>query len=433
MHLRLRSPLVSALVLLALLPGAALRAQAPEPAALQAQIAAAHLEIGRAVALKNVKLAVGLGTLRLEEGVLIPATPVGGKTIEMVFLGKGRIEVEPPDAIEAGQLELFTGGSRLDAEFKSAVLVVGQEAAVAAMLRKPAAQPDAGQARQAEALFAEWRKKGEWKTLNAERAILLNALRDPIGAGAFAAWFRGGDLGDFFYSVDPGVREQVTVGHFVPIEATDKEKRKILKQITREQSKGRMIGVGLDDLGQWDTWLSSSLRTAAGKPAPGAATFEPKKYTLDVNLERELRLTGKARIDLSPVVAGSRAVVLTLPGDFQVSKVTDTEGAPLFYLRTGGLIAVIRSQDPSIRGRAFGFHNAADNLGAMLGPLLAFAFLRWEGLPLRTVFGFCFEVRRFKIETARGARRGESRWLWHDVSVSGRSGAAGRSYRDQKR
>ena len=44
------------------------------------------------------------------------------------------------------------------------------------------------------------------------------------------------------------------------------------------------------------------------------------------------------------------------------------------------------SVDPAIRGRAFGFHNAADNLGAVLGPLLAFAFLRWEGLPLRTVF-----------------------------------------------
>jgi MFS family permease len=44
------------------------------------------------------------------------------------------------------------------------------------------------------------------------------------------------------------------------------------------------------------------------------------------------------------------------------------------------------SVDPSIRGRAFGFHNATDNLGAVLGPLLAFAFLRWEGLPLRTLF-----------------------------------------------
>jgi hypothetical protein len=41
----------SLLVLLSLLPCAVLRADSPDPAALQAQIAAAHLEIGRAVAL----------------------------------------------------------------------------------------------------------------------------------------------------------------------------------------------------------------------------------------------------------------------------------------------------------------------------------------------------------------------------------------------
>src|SRR3954447_8953588 len=279
----------------AFLAAGALRAQAPDPAALQAAIAGAKLDPARAVTLKNVKLGVGLGTLRLEDGVLIPATPVGGKTVEMVFLGKGRLEVEPPDAIESGQLELFTGGSRLDAEFKEAVLVVGQEAAASAMLKRPAAPPDAEQSRRAEALFADWRKKGEWKYMSAERGILLNALRDPVAAGYFAAWLRGGDLGDLFYYVQPGEREQVILGHFVPLDATEREKRKILKRISREQRKGRLLGVELDDLGQWHTWLQASLRTADGKTVPGAPSFEPKKYTLDMTLvERELRLMGKA-------------------------------------------------------------------------------------------------------------------------------------------
>jgi MFS family permease len=44
------------------------------------------------------------------------------------------------------------------------------------------------------------------------------------------------------------------------------------------------------------------------------------------------------------------------------------------------------SVDPAIRGRAFGFHRAADHTGAVVGPLLAFALLRWGGLDLRTVF-----------------------------------------------
>ncbi len=56
-------------------------------------------------------------------------------------------------------------------------------------------------------------------------------------------------------------------------------------------------------------------------------------------------------------------------------------------IRTSPRDALIAdSVDPAIRGRAFGFHRAADNAGAMLGPLLAFALLRWGGLSLRTVF-----------------------------------------------
>jgi MFS family permease len=44
------------------------------------------------------------------------------------------------------------------------------------------------------------------------------------------------------------------------------------------------------------------------------------------------------------------------------------------------------SVDPAIRGRAFGFHRAADHAGAVLGPLLAFALLRWADLDLRSLF-----------------------------------------------
>src|ERR1700759_1660687 len=119
-----RLAVVSCLV--PVLAAGVLHAQAPDPAALQAAIAGAKLDAARAVTLKNVKLGMGPGMLRLDDGVLIPATPVGGRTLEMVFLGKGRLEVEPPDAVEGGQLDLFTGGSRLDAEFKEAVLVIAQ-------------------------------------------------------------------------------------------------------------------------------------------------------------------------------------------------------------------------------------------------------------------------------------------------------------------
>jgi MFS family permease len=42
---------------------------------------------------------------------------------------------------------------------------------------------------------------------------------------------------------------------------------------------------------------------------------------------------------------------------------------------------------PEQRGYAFGFHQMMDNLGAVVGPLLAFALVRGGGLPVRTVLG----------------------------------------------
>src|SRR5688500_17397910 len=42
--------------------------------------------------------------------------------------------------------------------------------------------------------------------------------------------------------------------------------------------------------------------------------------------------------------------------------------------------------DASQRGRAYGFHRAADHTGAVAGPIVAYALLTWGGLSLRTVF-----------------------------------------------
>jgi MFS family permease len=65
-------------------------------------------------------------------------------------------------------------------------------------------------------------------------------------------------------------------------------------------------------------------------------------------------------------------------------RVTDRVGKGIRSSPRDALIA--DSVDPAIRGRAFGFHRAADHAGAVVGPLLAFALLRWGGLDLRHLF-----------------------------------------------
>jgi MFS family permease len=67
-------------------------------------------------------------------------------------------------------------------------------------------------------------------------------------------------------------------------------------------------------------------------------------------------------------------------------RVSDRVGKGLRNSPRDALIA--DSVEPHLRGRAFGVRSAADNAGALLGPLIAFAMLKWWGVSLRTVFWF---------------------------------------------
>jgi MFS family permease len=76
--------------------------------------------------------------------------------------------------------------------------------------------------------------------------------------------------------------------------------------------------------------------------------------------------------------------VIVAPWQLFVIRVGDRIGKGVRTSPRDALIA--DSTDPSIRGRAFGFHRAMDHLGAALGPLLAAGFLGlWPG-ELRTLF-----------------------------------------------
>jgi MFS family permease len=67
-------------------------------------------------------------------------------------------------------------------------------------------------------------------------------------------------------------------------------------------------------------------------------------------------------------------------------RVSDRVGKGIRSSPRDALIA--DSVHPSMRGKAFGVRSAADNAGALLGPVIAFALLKYFHLTLRTVFWF---------------------------------------------
>ncbi len=71
-------------------------------------------------------------------------------------------------------------------------------------------------------------------------------------------------------------------------------------------------------------------------------------------------------------------------GQVLAIRLTDRAGKGIRGAPRDALIA--DAVDASQRGRAYGFHRAADHAGAVAGPVIAYALLTWGGLHLRTVF-----------------------------------------------
>ena len=137
------------------------------------------------------------------------------------------------------------------------------------------------------------------------------------------------------------------------------------------------------------------LTTVLGTSAAAVGAIEGAAETTSALLKLASGWwSDRARRRKPLVVAGYALASLARPlvaiaqsaGQVLAIRLTDRVGKGIRGSPRDALIA--ESVDPAIRGRAFGFHRAADHAGAVIGPLIAFALLRWEHLPLRTVFLF---------------------------------------------
>jgi len=325
-----------------------------DPGAVLEGLRESHLDSGAAVRVARLTVNMGLGKLQIAEGVLIPAvstsSALGGPAREMVFSGKARFRLEPPDEIEAGQIDLFTGARRMDEVITEAVLVIGNDGAARALLDRPRVESlDPETETLAREVFERWRSRPERRILGVERSMLLDAVGEGGFEGFFAGWFRGETLGEFLYLIDPDDPEQVTLGQFVPVEAEGRERRRLERELHRQQRRGKLIGMSVEDLGDWDTWLSAPF---GGRPSGegGTAPFEPRHYELDLTLSgRGLELSGRVRVTLEAVAEGRRSVTFDQMPDLRVDAAGDGAGRELFLLAYAGTATVLLPE-PVARG-----------------------------------------------------------------------------------
>ncbi len=338
------------LALLAILVGAPSLPVAGEadPAATLAELRSAVFDGSQPRDAAGLRLTTGFATIDLGAGVLVPVSTAAGEVVEWVFAGDGEIRLEPPDEVEAGQLELFTGDSQLHESFTEAVFIIAREAATEALMARPTAVPEPGLTTRAEDFWQAWRTSPERRTLGAEIGVLLGALEVPIYEEYFAGWFAGERLGRFCLQMDPAAVEQVSVGQFVRFQASEEQQRRISGFLHRQQQQGRLVGLEIGDLGRWDTWISSSLRSAAGLPRPGTPAFEPRSYRLDVTVDpRSGGLVSRSRVELETLGGRRLAVRLKLSAALEITRLREVDGGDLFYQRHDDELFVVLPRSPA--------------------------------------------------------------------------------------
>ncbi len=356
--------LAAGIVVLALAAGLGGAVVHAGPGEMLSQIRSSGMEESRVVAVRNLKLEMGPAIFEMERGVLVPAEISDGRILELVFIGHARLSMEAPDAIEAGQLALFTGERSLDAPIDEAVLVLANPETVETLLDRPAPvrlQPELLE--RARGLYADWLKTTERRTSGVESAMFKSLVGDEAFDDYFALWCRSFERGDFIYMLDPEDSEPITLAKFLPVEVSGWERRRLARQIRIQQRKGRWLGVRLEDLGAWDVWVSSDWSPPGAEALPGNVGFETEHYEIDVKIKkRKLELEGRARLNLRAGTSGRRVVRLDLMRDMRVLRVEDGDGRELFFFRSGEEIVVLlprKSQageplilDVTYRGRA---------------------------------------------------------------------------------
>ena len=87
------------LLALAAGPAGAASDQQPDPATVIEQMGMPGLDVDGAVVARDFRFRSGPATVYFEDGVLVPARPVGERPVEFVFVGSGRFVVEPLSGI----------------------------------------------------------------------------------------------------------------------------------------------------------------------------------------------------------------------------------------------------------------------------------------------------------------------------------------------
>jgi hypothetical protein len=324
---------------------------ASDPQAIWNALAKPSFDPGKVLTVENLVIERDRIHIILDSGTLHFTQPVNGIVTGAVFHGKGHIRVSPPNQYESQQLELFIKQDGLNATFDEAAFSFTDKTFDEI---SPKVQPGGSGAN--DGLYATRMQQNE----DLGAAFLPRLFKSVMGtdrtkSALFLADVKTSEHGWIEALYDASEPEEINVGRWVDI----------------------------GPLKHFDTWTSfpaNNRSASAAFDVPFAkADYMIQSYDLEAVVTNSSELIATAKIKMETRWPGERVLLFGLDSNLRVDKVTEGEGAPLFFIEAreakdrnqsyGDYVAVVLpAATESNKTRTFTIHYAGKRVIRQVGP-----------------------------------------------------------------
>ena len=276
----------------------------------------------RAAPVRNLTLRRDVITFHLEDGMLVLATPVAGRTVGATFVGRGSISFTPPLAIERVELLRLLGDSTVQAQISAAAFVF-TDSTLAELQRQlefaPLPRPVASQASGVLGDAVEHLVDGR----RVVQPTLMTALLDGETNGFFYAYVKRVQGENLMFVVDPEDEEPVMLLRA----GREGEKIQVLSEFQRAED------------------LPDTIRAEPGR----RNALKLGAYEIDATVAKGLGFAATATVRLTARRDGTHWARFDLLSDLAVDSVRADGGRAATFFRPNKTSEFWVRIDPALR------------------------------------------------------------------------------------
>ncbi len=269
-------------------------------------VSAPTMDPAKTAVTENVDIVRDRVHITLVKGTIQFGQPVNGVVFAAVFHGEGRVQVDPPNPIEAQQLRLFTKQDRIDYKFSDATFSF------------------------TDGLMEEVGRQAKWKGGGPTGDDLYTSrqkFREDMGQAVIPRLVQGVTATDrkrsAYFLADLKIEDK----HWVEFEDDAQEPEEIMI--------GRWVDVG--PVRNLDTWMNfpAGGRSSADawKDPLAKRDFTIRHYSIDANVTSGAELSATTKVDLEPRLDGQRVLVFGLDSNLRVDSIKDAQGKTLAFIQ----------------------------------------------------------------------------------------------------